>query len=190
MNDMLSLRPDFAQLEADLEVMFSRARARGITVATFTYPDISRANPLATVVRDRLLSFNAIVRRLAREHGVLFIDFEHISMASDPRLWGADRLHINTIGHVRVAAGMAWLLGLPGFDRSWAVDLDEQPGELSDGATDQPRGGARSHLEWARRHFGPWVVAGLRGREYRQGKECKRPMPSVVEVEPQLADVE
>lgn len=186
-NDVIALRPDFVQMEADLEVMFARARARGITVITFTNPDISRANPLATVVRDRLLALNAIVRRLAREHGVLFIDFEHIPVASDPRLWGEDRLHINTIGHVRVAAGMAWLLGLPGFDRSWTTELDEQPGELSEGATDQPRGGARSHLEWARRHFGPWVVTGLRGREYRQGMECKRPQPMVVEVERESA---
>jgi lysophospholipase L1-like esterase len=190
MNDVIALRPDFTQLETDLEVMFSRARAQGITVVTFTNPDISRANPLATVVRDRLESFNAIVRRLAREHGVLFIDFEHIPMASDPRLWGEDRLHINTIGHVRVAAGMAWLLGLPEFDRSWAVELDEQPGELSEGVTDQPHAGARSHLEWARRHFGPWVVAGLRGREYRQGKECKRPVPTMVEVEHQPTQVD
>ena len=54
---------------------------------------------------------------------------------------------------------------------------------LSDGVTDQPRGGARSHLEWARRHFGPWVVSGLRGKDYRQGMECKRPTPTMVEVE-------
>lgn len=180
-NDVISLRPDFEQIATDLEFMFTRARAKGITVITFTNPDISRANPLATVVRERLLILNAITRRLAREHGVLFVDFEHVPVASDPRLWGEDRLHINTIGHVRVAAGMAWLLGVPGFDRSWTIELDDQPGELTEGVTDHPRGGARSHLEWARRHFGPWVVAGLRGKEYSQGKECKR--PHLVEVE-------
>lgn len=183
-NDVLSLRPDFDQIEADLEVMFARARARGITVITFTFPDISRANPLATVVRDRLRTLNAITRRLAWEHGVMFVDFEYIDVAGDPRVYSEDRLHINSLGHVRVAAGMAWLIGLPGFDRSWAVAIDDQPGETSGGATDHPRAGARSHLDWARRHFGPWVVAGLRGKEYSQGKECKRPALTRVEVRP------
>ncbi|MDO5500679.1 MAG: GDSL-type esterase/lipase family protein [Propionibacteriaceae bacterium] len=181
-NDVISLRPDFEQMAADFDIMFARARARGIHVITFTNPDISRANPLATVVRERLLTLNGIVRRLAREHDVAFVDFEHVPVASDPRLYSEDRLHINSIGHVRVAAGMAWLLGLPGFDRSWTIELDDQPGELPEGATDHPRSGARSHLDWARRHFGPWVVAGLRGKEYSQGKECKRPTLTDVEV--------
>ena len=102
-NDVISLRPDFAQMTADLDVMFARARARDITVITFTNPDISRVNPLATVVRERMLTWNGIIRRLAREHGVLFVDFEHVPMASDPRLYNEDRLHINTLGHVRVS---------------------------------------------------------------------------------------
>ncbi|MDO5681507.1 MAG: GDSL-type esterase/lipase family protein [Propionibacteriaceae bacterium] len=186
-NDVISLRPDFDQMAADLDIMFARARARGITVISFTNPDISRANPLATVVRDRLLTLNGIVRRLAREHDVLFVDFEHVPVASDPRLWGEDRLHINTLGHVRVAAGMAWLLGLPGFDRSWAVDMDDWH-DSSELVVDQARAGARSHLDWARRHFGPWVVAGLRGKEYSQGKECKRPTLTTVEVRREHVD--
>lgn len=181
-NDVISLRPDFDQMAADLDIMFARARARGITVISFTNPDISQANPLATVVRDRLLTLNGVIRRLAREHGVLFVDFEHVPVASDPRLWSEDRLHINTLGHVRVAAGMAWLLGLPTFDRSWTIGLDDQPGDLPEGFIEFPRTSAKAHLDWARRHFGPWVVAGLRGKEYSQGKECKRPVLAPVEV--------
>lgn len=182
-NDVIGLRPDYDQIEADLALMFSAATARGIEVITFTNPDMVRANPVAAVVRERLLTLNAIVRRLAREYGVRFIDFEHVPMASDPRLWGEDRLHVNTIGHIRIAAALAWLVGVQGFDRSWATLLDAQPGETPDGATDSPNAGARSHVNWALKHFGPWVVSGIRGNAYRTGAECKRPVPTVVEVE-------
>lgn len=182
-NDVIGLRPDFDRIESDLAWMFSSATARGIEVLTFTNPDLARANPVAAVVRERLLTLNGIIRRLAREYGVLFIDFEHIPMASDPRLWGEDRLHVNTIGHIRIAAALAWLIGVPGFDRSWATTLDAQPGEVPEDATDSPNAGARSHLNWALKHFGPWVVSGIRGNSYRTGTECKRPVPTVVEVE-------
>lgn len=182
-NDVIGLRPDFDRIESDLAWMFSSATARGIEVLTFTNPDLARANPVAAVVRERLLTLNGIIRRLAREYGVLFIDFEHIPMASDPRLWGEDRLHVNTIGHIRIAAALAWLIGVPGFDRSWATTLDAQPGEMPEDATDSPNAGARSHLNWALKHFGPWVVSGIRGNSYRTGTECKRPVPTVVEVE-------
>lgn len=182
-NDVIGLRPDFDRIEADLALMFSSATARGIEVLTFTNPDLAKANPVAAVVRERLLTLNAIIRRLAREHGVHFIDFEHVPMASDPRLWGEDRLHVNTIGHLRIAAGLAWLVGVPGFDRSWATPVDAQPGETPDDATDSPSTGARSHVNWALKHFGPWVVSGIRGNSYRTGAECKRPIPTVVEVE-------
>lgn len=182
-NDILGLRPDFAQMEEHLDAMFAAAVGRGIRVLSFTMPDISRANPVATIVRDRISTLNELIRRTCYRNDVPFVDFERIPTASDPRLWGEDRLHINTMGHLRVAAALAWLVNLPGSDRSWAAEIDSQPGRQADGVTDAPGSEIGSNLHWARRHFGPWVVRGIRGAQYRQGSEAKRPLPTVVEIE-------
>lgn len=181
-NDLLGLRPNFAQIEQFYFEMFSIAMAQGVEVITFTMPDISKANPVATVVRDRLSTLNEIIRRQALKHDVPCLDFEHVPSSSDPRLWGEDRLHINTLGHLRVAAAMAWLINLPGSDRTWEADLDSQPGDQVPGATDDPGSEIGSNLHWARRHFGPWVVQGIRGAHYRHGTESKRPVPSVIDL--------
>lgn len=181
-NDLLGLRPNFAQIEQIYDEMFSAAMGQGITVITFTMPDISKANPVATVVRDRLAALNDIIRRQALKHDVACLDFEHVPSASDPRLWGEDRLHINTLGHLRVAAAMAWLLNLPGSDLSWETELDAQPGEQEPGATDEPGSEIGSNLHWARRHFGPWVVQGIRGAHYQHGTEPKRPTPTAIDL--------
>ncbi|MGY4718842.1 GDSL-type esterase/lipase family protein [Naumannella cuiyingiana] len=175
-NDVIGLRPDFGAIADDLNDMFARSRAAGIRVLTFTNPDLARANPLATVVRERLLALNRIVREAALLHDVSMIDFEYVAMASDPRLWGEDRLHINTLGHTLVGAALAWLVGLPGSDRDWATDLD-----LRLAAHPRPRIG--DHLHWTMRHLGPWVVSGIRGPQYRQGREPKRPDPVPVNLE-------
>lgn len=171
-NDILGLRPHFQSMENQLDELFAAPRERGIRVLSFTMPDISRANPVATVVRDRILTLNQIIRRCALRHDVALIDFEHVPSASDPRLWGEDRLHINSIGHIRVAAAMAWLIGIPDADRSWMDDL-------------QPTGPSEIGplLQWGLKHFGPWVVQGMRGPQYRQGSECKRPQARVIEVQ-------
>lgn len=202
-NDILGLRPHFGALEEQLDALFAAPRERGIPVLSFTMPDISRANPVATVVRDRIGTLNQIIRRCALRHDVALIDFEHVPSASDPRLWGEDRLHINTVGHIRVAAAMSWLIGLPGFDRSWADDLDVAgvptpigPADTLADTADGDSGGASDPdaradetseigplLQWGLKHFGPWVVKGMRGQQYRQGAECKRPEPGVIEVQ-------
>lgn len=183
MNDILNLRPSFTAIEENLAAVLEAATSQGVRVVTFTNPDISRANPVATAVRDRIVTLNEIIRRTALHHDVPVIDFENVPAASDPRLWGEDRLHINAAGHLRVAAALAWLLGLPDSNRQWAAAMDEpEAGGDGDERLETPTN-RTSHLQWARRHFGPWVVKGIRGAGYRQGTECKRPDPTPVVIE-------
>lgn len=167
-NDILELRPSFAAMAEHYDAMFGAAVASGATVLTFTAPDISRANPVATAIRDRISALNEIVRHAAGVHDVALVDFENVPSAGDPRIWSEDRLHLNALGHLRMAAALAWLLRLPGSNRDWALELDAT-------ITETPAAGLGSHLQWARHHFGPWIVAGIRGPQYRQGAECKRP---------------
>jgi lysophospholipase L1-like esterase len=179
-NDVLGGHCDFAAIRTDHEAVFGAARALGATVVTFTMPDTTAVNPLARRLRERVDVLNAIIRTEAQAHGVLVVDFRRHPVAEDPRLWCEDRLHNNALGHARVAAALAWRLGLPGSDEHWSDPLPEVP------VRPRPREQVVTDLDWAVRHLAPWVGRNLRHLPHGPGVSAKRPVPTVV---PRRADV-
>ena len=173
-NDVIGPRCDFARVRAEQVIMFGEARRAGCTVVTFTMPDPGAINPLAANLRERVRRLNSIIRSEAEAFGVLLVDFETYPVAEDPRLWFDDRLHGSTLGHTRVAAALAWRLGLPGFDESWAEPLTD---EL---AVRSRRERLAGDLDWVVNHLAPWVGKGIRGLPARLGVERKRPIPTIV----------
>ena len=85
----------------------------------------------------------------------MVMDFEQYPITQDPRLWFADRLHGNELGHQRVAAALAWRLGIDGFDDRWATPLEGEPM--------RPRGREllTGDIEWARHYLAPWLGKGI-----------------------------
>jgi lysophospholipase L1-like esterase len=174
MNDVIGPRPDFAQIRADHVIIFGEARRDGATVLTFTMPDPAAINPLGARLRDRVSRLNDIIRTEADRRGVLVMDFEAYPVAEDPRLWFEDRLHGNELGHSTVAAALAWRLGVPGFDESWADPLEEPPARL------RPREQLVGDFDWAVHYLAPWLGKGIRRLPHGQGIERKRPIPTVL----------
>src|SRR4029453_4795822 len=127
-NDLLSVTCDFAGIRADLAAIFGEARSRQCTVVTFTMPDPSSINPFGRRLRNRMLHFNDIVRDEAERYGVLVMDFQHYPIIQDPRLFSEDRLHGNELGHQRVAAAMAWRLGIEGAAPPWGGPISQGTG--------------------------------------------------------------
>jgi lysophospholipase L1-like esterase len=173
-NDALAVRCDFTSMRSDFVAMFSEARERGITVLTFTMVDPSKINRLSRQLRSRMFMLNDLIREIARCFGVRVVDFQRYSIAEDPRLWYEDRLHGNSLCHQLMAAALAWRLGLEGFDESWASALPDEPTRL--GAREQISG----DLDWAVRYLAPWVGKGIRRIPHGYGRECKRPIPTVM----------
>lgn len=173
-NDVISRVCDFAAVRMHLAAMFSEARAQGVTVLTFTMPDPSAINPLGRGLRPRMFRLNDIIRAEAERSGVLLVDFQQYPVTEDPRLWFDDRLHCNAMGHQRVAAALAWRLGIEGSDDSWATPLDEE----------RPIRRVRDQLtrdvDWAVHHFAPWVSRNLRHIPHSLNVTAKRPVPTVV----------
>jgi lysophospholipase L1-like esterase len=174
-NDVIGPRPDFGQIAADLEAMFSAAADRGITVATFVLPDLSFVNPFGRYTKQRMIILNDITRAAAKINGVKVLDLTRYPVASDPRLWFEDRLHGNELGHTRMAAGFAHLLGIDGFD-DWADPLPE-PIEQAERLL--ARIGA--DLDWAVHWLGPWLGRGLTRVPHGRGVTAKRPVPEVIQ---------
>ena len=173
-NDVIGGHCDFASVRSDLEAVFTGARRLGCTVLTFTMPDPAAINPLGWRLRERMYALNAIIRSEAEAHDVLVMDFQRYPVAKDPRLWFEDRLHGNALGHARMARALAWRLGVPGFDDSWA---DPLPEEL---VRPRPREQMATDLDWAVHHLAPWLGRNLRGFPRAPGLKAKRPVPTLV----------
>jgi len=88
--------------------------ATGATMLTCTLPDIAGMLPLPAelvdVARQRMRSASEIIREQAASRGVLCLDTWAMPGASDPGLFGPDRIHPNTSGHQLIAAAFADLL--------------------------------------------------------------------------------
>ena len=173
-NDVIGPRCDFDLVRAETVIIFGEARRAGATVATFTMPDPAAVNPLAANLRERVRRLNSIIRSEAEHFGVLLVDFEEYPIAEDPRLWFDDRLHGNTLGHTRVAAALAWRLGIAGFDQSWAEPLTDAL------AVRSRRERLTSDVDWATTYLAPWVGKGIRRIPSGLGIDPKRPVPTLV----------
>jgi lysophospholipase L1-like esterase len=173
-NDVIVPRCDFDSIRADYVIIFGQARRQGAMVLSFTVPDLAAINPLGMTLRERVTRLNDIIRSEAERHNAVVMDFEQYPVAQDPRLWFADRLHGNELGHQKVAAALAWRLGIPGFDDGWAVPMEGEP--------ERPRGRQllSNDIDWAVHYLAPWLGKGIRGVRAGRGIQRKRPIPEVV----------
>jgi hypothetical protein len=167
-NDVVRKRFDADAVARDVRTMQRTLIENGATVLGFTLPDLSRVMPLARPIASRVHALNGALRSVSRETGALLLDFATYPVAEDPRLWSRDRLHANSEGHARIAAALAWKLGLPGTDESWGVPLPAIP-PIS---TLARLGG---ELSWIAEYFLPWVWRHARGRSSGDGITAKRP---------------
>ncbi|MBA3854247.1 MAG: lysophospholipase [Gemmatimonas sp.] len=167
-NDIIRSKYRESQVIDDLRAMHAALRGIGATVVTITMPDLSEVAPFAERARPRLLAFNAAVRALCAETGSLLLDVAQHPVACDPRLWHEDRLHANAEGHRRIAAGLASVLGLPGFDEAWATPL---PPRVPLSAWQR----ARAEAHWVATYLTPWLLRRLTGKSSGDGVTAKRP---------------
>lgn len=167
-NDVTARDFDAGRVGEDVATMQRALRAAGATVLSFTLPDLGPVMPLAARLAPRVHALNAALAQASAATGSVVVDFAAHAVATDARLWHADRLHANAAGHARIAAALAHALGLPGFDDSWSAPLPPPP----------PRGrAARFAAEawWLARHLLPWLALHAVGRSTGDGRRAKRP---------------
>ncbi len=169
-NDLLRPRLELQPLLDHLEAIALALRAAGATVVTFTQPGPVAGAPLLRGLRRRLDAYNAGLRTVAARADVRLLDLAASPVGSDARLWHVDRLHANSLGHARVAAGLAALLALPGWDGRWAEPLPPQP---------RPSAVQRTATEarWVADFVVPFATRRLRGRSSGDGRGPKLPTP-------------
>ena len=166
-NDLLRRKADPGALAADMDQAISSLRGAGSQVIVFTGFNLSRI-PLARLMRDRIMAYNARLADIARRHDCLHVDLWSMSVLGDARLWCPDRLHLGPEGHRRVALRVCEAAGLP-VHADWREPLAE-PGRRTGWLTAR-----RDDLGWAREYAGPWVQRRLRGVSSGDGLPPKRP---------------
>lgn len=167
-NDVVALRFDAAAVGRDVEQMQRRLIAGGATVLGFTLPDLSTVLPLARPLAARVRALNETLRSAAAATGAILVDFARHPVGSDPRLWSPDRIHANSAGHARIAAALAWAIGLPGTDESWSAPLPPaHPRSWSERIT--------AEVKWECAYVLPWLGRQLLGRSSGDSRGGKRP---------------
>lgn len=144
--------------------------ASGATVLLFTVLErTDRTGKTADLWAARFAEFNKNVRAVAAEVGAIVADANEEGLLSDRRFLADDRLHLNVIGHDRVAQGILEKLGLP-FDMTWREPLP-QATKLS-----RPKR-YKSNAKWIATFFLPWVWRRLRGKSSGDGRVGKHSFP-------------
>lgn len=121
MNDLLRHDYDLDATVAEVETIYAALRETGCRVATMSFPDVAHVLPVLSKLRPRQLELNDRLVEAAHRQGVDVLDLFPLPLSADPLMWNSyDRIHGSSLGHAKIAAGMAELFGLPGSDSSWS----------------------------------------------------------------------
>jgi lysophospholipase L1-like esterase len=171
-NDLL--RPDANPdaLAGALERAVVRLREAGIDVLLGTGIDPADS-PVIRLTRNRVAILDAHIFSIAQRHGAHVVNLWGMRSIRDWRMWHADRIHLNTEGHERVAQAALVGRGL-GADRP---DWDEP----LPAATPLTRREALDwNLAWGREHLGPWLGRRVRRTSSGADRAPKQPEYRVV----------
>lgn len=166
-NDLLRPVLRLDDVLAPVDQALARLAAGAATVVVFTGFEIS-GSPVFGPVRSRVRALNAGLREVARDRGVLVADVSERAAWRDRRLWAQDRVHPSALGHDRLAAHVARLIGLGGGT------VDERP--LAPAAPARRARALVEEVEWWRVHAAPHIARWATGASRR---ELVRPKWSV-----------
>ena len=141
-NDILRPGSDPDALAEEFDAAVARLRGAGCQVLLFTGFD-PNAFPVIRMLRGKTAIYNMHLRTIAASRDCVLVDLWTMRVLGDRRLWSADRLHLNSEGHRRVALFLAETTGLP-VAADWRAPVDDQcyPGPARPGQVPRPVAGA------------------------------------------------
>lgn len=166
-NDALRRHWNLTELAAHLENGIAALAGTGAQVVIVTYGRPSHRSRLMGVVEGRLAEYRDATYDVAARYDAKVVDFWDHTVFDDPRFWSEDRLHLNPVGHQRVALAVLETLGQP-VGQSWQAPLPVV-------RAPSPLQRAGRNAAWAGKHFAPWIGRRFTGRSSGDGVTAKRP---------------
>jgi lysophospholipase L1-like esterase len=164
-NDLLRPAGDPERMAKILDNTVSRLRANGSQVVLFTGVNIASGYMRGTIGLFARYYLN--VRAIADRHDCFLVDQWSMGALTDARAWDADRLHMSSEGHRRLALRVCEVLGVPveGYwNEPWpAVEPVRRAETL------------KEDLAWVKDSLGPWIGRRLTGRSSGDTVTAKRP---------------
>jgi len=162
-NDMMRAGADVARLTPLIADAVERCRRAGVQPVLLAGADPSRRLPFGRTLHQRAAALTDAVGALAAAKGVLFVNAFADAELPSPGYWSADRLHLNALGHQRVASLVLEALGAA-------------PAGLTVAAATGPesiQGGPLAEARYYWDHVRPWLGRRLTGRSSGDGRAGK-----------------
>jgi lysophospholipase L1-like esterase len=152
-NDILRPKVDIDAMIAKYSGGLAKLAATGARVLVFTGFDASSSKVFAGI-RGRTAVYNELVREAAENNGAELVDYWRFREYNDWRLWGVDRMHMSTPGHVNMANRVLEALG-----ETARIPMPELP-PIPVKTTAES---LKDNAAWTKEYVGPWIGRRLRG---------------------------
>ncbi len=164
-NDIMRPKVSMQSVVTMLETAANAVTEAGIHMLMLSGANPSGHLPLGAVMRKRGDELDAAVRMLFPRANMTFVDNWADEGLGDIRYWSSDKLHLNALGHARVASNVLTALGVP-VPAEWGVE------EVAS-APAGPR--SRNTVTYYREYVLPWIGRRLTGRSSGDGRTAKTP---------------
>jgi lysophospholipase L1-like esterase len=174
-NDIMRPRVSTVSVARQLEQAMDRVTGAGIHMLLLSGGNPTDHLPMGSLVARRGDELAAEVRALLPRENATFVDNWADAGLRDLRYWSADHLHLNSLGHARVAGNVLKAFDVP-VPAEWGV---EEVAAAPAGAR------SRRTMEYYRRYVLPWIGRRLTGRSSGDGRVAK--IPTLTPVDPATA---
>lgn len=164
-NDILRPKVDIDAMLAGYSAGIAKLTAAGARVLVFTGFDASTSKVFAGI-RGRTAVYNELLREVAEVRGAEIVDYWRFREYNDWRLWGVDRMHMSTPGHINMANRVLEKLG-----ETARIPLPELPA-IPVRTTAET---LKDNAAWTREYVGPWIGRRLRGVSSGDNLEARWP---------------
>lgn len=162
-NDMLRPGVHLDELLGLTEEAIRRCVAAGIRPVLLSGPDPTAQLPLGKMVHRRAAYLTAGLAELCARRSVTLVNCFADQEIRHPRYWTSDRLHLNDLGHERVAGLVLHTLGYG------APPAPAAPAPV-------PARGRAANAKYYVEHVLPWIQRRLRGRSSGDDRTAKHPV--------------
>lgn len=161
-NDIMRPKVLISDVAGQLVRAAKQATDAGVHVLLLSGANPAKHLPMGSTMQRRGDELAVAVKALLPLDNVTFVDNWSDDELTKIDYWSSDKLHLNTLGHARVASNVLSGLGVD-VPTEWGID-----------EATVSRATTRNSLGYYRQHVVPWIGRRLTGRSSGDGRLPKR----------------